>query len=84
MKSYLFQVVIEEDEFESGEKAFSAFCPALKGCNTWGKTYEEALENIHEAVALYVETLASRGQPVPVDPAGGVVEVAAPSVLVNV
>jgi predicted RNase H-like HicB family nuclease len=31
------------------------FCPALKGCHTWGRTYDEALANIREEVELYVE-----------------------------
>lgn len=60
MKSYLFQAVVEEDEQEDGEKAFSAYCPVLKGCNTWGKTYEEALAYIQESVGLYVESLAGQ------------------------
>jgi len=36
MKSYVFKVVVEEDETEDREKAYHAFCPALKGCHTWG------------------------------------------------
>ena len=55
MKSYVFRVVIEEDELEDGGQAFHAYCPALKGCYTWGNTYDEALANIREAAELYVE-----------------------------
>lgn len=54
MKSYVFRVVVEEDAMENGEKAFHAFCPALTGCHTWGRTYDEALANVREAVELYV------------------------------
>jgi hypothetical protein len=43
MKSYIFRVVIEPDKFEDGRDAWHGFCPALKGCHTWGHTYEEAL-----------------------------------------
>lgn len=32
-----------------------AYCPALKGCVTQGKTEEEALKNIKEAIELYLE-----------------------------
>jgi predicted RNase H-like HicB family nuclease len=32
-----------------------AHCPALKSCWSQGKTREEALENIREAVELYLE-----------------------------
>ena len=57
MKSYVFRVVIEDDVTEGGEKAYHAFCPVLKGCHTWGRTYEEALANIREAIELYVADL---------------------------
>ncbi|SPD72841.1 conserved hypothetical protein [uncultured Desulfobacterium sp.] len=33
-----------------------AHCPALKGCVTQGRTEEEALTNIKEAIELYLET----------------------------
>ncbi len=84
VKSYVFKVVIEEDAFEDGQKAFKASCPALKGCHSWGHTYDEALANIREAVELYVEDLKEAGEPIPSDPHQGVVEVQSPSVLVNV
>jgi len=34
-----------------------AYCPELKGCQTQGDTVEEALANLREAAALYLETL---------------------------
>ncbi len=34
-----------------------AYCPELKGCHTQGDTVEEALANLREAAALYLETL---------------------------
>ncbi|MBI5902215.1 MAG: type II toxin-antitoxin system HicB family antitoxin [Deltaproteobacteria bacterium] len=42
-------------------------CPSLPGCISQGKTKEEALENIKEAIALYVEGLEEKGLPVPED-----------------
>lgn len=83
MKSYVFQVVVEQDRLETGEPAYHAHCPALKGCHTRGHTYSEALANIREAVELYVEDLAEAGEPIPTD-VEGVVEVPSPSVAVNV
>ncbi len=44
--------IIEKDDF-----GYYAYCPELKGCQTQGKTFEEALANIKEAVELYLETL---------------------------
>lgn len=84
MKSYIFRVVVEEDTFEDGRRAFHARCPALQGCHTWGHSYEEAVANIREAVELYVDDLRAAGQPIPVDPEQGVVEWPTPSVAVNV
>ena len=45
-----FQVVLEQ-----GEDGYSvAHCPALRGCWSQGKTREEALANIQEAIELYL------------------------------
>ncbi len=42
-------------------------CPSLPGCISQGKTKEEALANIREAIELYLETLHDKGLPVPAD-----------------
>lgn len=84
MKSYIFKIVVEEDAFEDGRKAYHAYCPALKGCHTWGHTYQEALSNVREAVELYVEDLREAGDPIPIDPELGALELPTPSVAVNV
>jgi predicted RNase H-like HicB family nuclease len=83
MKSYVFKVVVEEDETEDREKAYHAFCPALRGCHTWGRTYDEALANAREAIEFYVEDLRESGQAVPVDPAQGALEWPTAAVAVN-
>lgn len=44
---------------------FSVFVPALPGCASQGETEEEALANIKEAIALYLEGLAADHQPIP-------------------
>jgi predicted RNase H-like HicB family nuclease len=42
---------------ESGEDGyFVAHCPSLKSCWSQGKTREEALKNIREAIDLFFET----------------------------
>lgn len=84
MKSYIFRVVVEEDVQPSGQKAYHAACPALKGCHTWGHTCAEALANIREAIELYIEDLREAGETVPVDPEHGAVEWPTPAVAVNV
>jgi predicted RNase H-like HicB family nuclease len=50
---YEFDVVILEDE--SG--GYVAFVPALPGCHTQGDTLQELMDNVREAVELYLETL---------------------------
>ena len=41
--------------------------PSLLGCISQGKTREEALANIEEAISLYIEVLQDRGEIVPSD-----------------
>jgi predicted RNase H-like HicB family nuclease len=40
-------------------------CPSLPGCVTQGRSKEEALENIKEAIRGYVESLRQDGLAVP-------------------
>ncbi|MBI4443857.1 MAG: type II toxin-antitoxin system HicB family antitoxin [Acidobacteria bacterium] len=84
MKSYVFEVVLEEDEFEDGRKAFHAYCPALEslGAATWGDTKEEALKNIREVVQMVIEELVEEGKQIPRD--GIVAELESPVVVATV
>jgi predicted RNase H-like HicB family nuclease len=38
------------------EEGYSTWCPGLPGCWSQGKTEEEALENIKDAIKGYIET----------------------------
>ena len=42
-----------------------AECPTLPGCISQGKTREEAIRNIREAIDLYISVLEEDGLPVP-------------------
>jgi predicted RNase H-like HicB family nuclease len=42
-------------------------CPSLPGCISQGKTREEAIANIREAIELYIESLKDDGLPVPAE-----------------
>ncbi len=44
-----------------------AECPSLPGCISQGKTQEEALLNIKEAIELWIEDALAHGEPIPVD-----------------
>lgn len=48
-----FDVVVLEDE----TGGYLAFVPALPGCHTQGDTMKELMENVKEAIELYLETL---------------------------
>jgi predicted RNase H-like HicB family nuclease len=50
-------VVIEQDE-----DGCYAWCPELKGCQSQGRTIEETLLNIREAIELFLETLTVWGR----------------------
>lgn len=56
-----YRVLIEQDE----DGVFVAEVPALPGCVSQGATRQEAVENIKEAIAAYVESLDAHGDPVP-------------------
>ena len=62
MRSLIFRIRIEPDVLPDGSTAFQATCPALKGCHSWGRTTEEALSNIREAVELYIDDLTAEGE----------------------
>ncbi len=46
---------------------YHAFCPALPGCHTEGDTLDEAVANLREAIAVYVERLLAHGEEPPVE-----------------
>jgi predicted RNase H-like HicB family nuclease len=47
-----WRAVLEKDP-ETGE--YAVWCPELPGCVSAGSTEEEAIANIKEAIALYLE-----------------------------
>jgi predicted RNase H-like HicB family nuclease len=52
-----FRVLIEPDE----DGVFVAVVPSLPGCVSQGATRAEALENVREAIGLYLESLEAHG-----------------------
>lgn len=53
MKIYNYTVIIDREE----DGGYHAFCPALPGCHTQGDTYDEIIDNIKDAIKLYLESL---------------------------
>jgi predicted RNase H-like HicB family nuclease len=56
-----YRVLIEQGE----DGFFVAEVPALPGCISQGATREEALANIREAIAGYLESLNEHQEPIP-------------------
>ncbi len=51
MKTYHLPVVVETDE----DGFFIVSCPLFKGCHTYGKTIDEAINNLKEVVQMCIE-----------------------------
>jgi len=56
-----FTVILEKED----EGGYHAFCPTLPGCHAQSETIEEGIQNIREAMQLYIESLIEDGLPVP-------------------
>lgn len=60
MKHMTLPIIVEADA-----DGYFVSCPALQGCYSQGDTYEEAIENIKDAIRLHIEDRQSRGEEVP-------------------
>lgn len=58
---YNYTVILEREE----EGGYHAFCLMLKGCHSQGDSFEETIENITEAIELYLESLMADNEPIP-------------------
>ncbi len=59
---YRYEIIIywsDEDE------VFVAEVPELRGCMAHGKTQSEAVENVNQAIELWVETAQEFGDEIP-------------------
>jgi len=54
-----FIVTVERDE----DGMFVVECPSIPGCVSQGKTEQEAVENIKDAIKQCLEVRAERGMP---------------------
>jgi predicted RNase H-like HicB family nuclease len=63
MKSEKFPVTIYQDE----EGWYVIECPVIPGCMSQGRTKQEALENIREAIQLCLEVRREKGLPLTIE-----------------
>jgi len=64
MKPLKYRVIIKKDPEDD---VYIVSVPTLPGCNTFGKTVEEAIEMAKEAIEVYIETLLDLGKEVPTE-----------------
>ena len=57
----LYRILIDQDE----DGHFVAQCATLPGCVSQGRTRDEAIANIKDAIAGYLESLKKHGEPIP-------------------
>jgi predicted RNase H-like HicB family nuclease len=60
MKHLTFPIVVE-----GNEDGYFVSCPSLQGCYSQGSTYEEAVENIKDAIRLHIEDRVADGEAIP-------------------
>ena len=56
-----FAITLEEDE----DGYIIVSCPALPGCHSQGRTEEEAVTNIREAIRGYIASMRRHGESIP-------------------
>lgn len=56
-----YRITLEQDE----DGIFTVECPSLPGCISQGKTREEAIDNIKDAIAGYLKSLRKHNEPIP-------------------
>jgi predicted RNase H-like HicB family nuclease len=58
-----FNITLDRDE----DGVWIAECPSIPGCVSQGATRDEAVRNIHEAIALCLEVRAEQGLPLTIE-----------------
>jgi predicted RNase H-like HicB family nuclease len=56
-----YRVLIQQDE----DGIYVAEVPSLPGCISQGRSREEAVANVREAMAAYLQSLEDHGDPIP-------------------
>ncbi len=61
MTTHRYTVILEREP----DGGFHAYCPTLKGCHSQGDSLDEAIDNIREAIDIYLESVEAHGEPIP-------------------
>jgi len=60
-KTQLYPIVIEY----LAEGGYYAECPVLPGCHVEADTYAEAVENLEDAIRIFLDSYRELGKPLP-------------------
>jgi predicted RNase H-like HicB family nuclease len=60
MKMFRYPIIIEK-----ADGNYSAYCPDLPGCIATGRTVEETMGRIKEAIRFHIEGMKKEGLPIP-------------------
>jgi len=60
MNNLRFTVISEKDS-----DGYYLYCPELQGCYSQGDTYDEAMDNIRDAIRLHVEDRLDNNEEIP-------------------
>lgn len=60
MRNYHFSILLEHDE-----DGYFGFCPELQGCYSQGGTYEQAIENVKDAIRLHIQDRLAAKEEIP-------------------
>ena len=60
MKNITLPIIVEADS-----DGFFVSCPTLQGCYSQGDTYEEAVENLKDAIKLHIADRLADGEEIP-------------------
>jgi len=63
MTTYRYTIILDRQP----DGGFHTYCPALRGCHSQGDSLDEAVDNMREAVEVYIESLAAHGEPIPTE-----------------
>ena len=60
MRQLSLPIVVEADT-----EGYFVSCPALQGCYSQGENYEQAVQNIKDAIRLHIEDRLAIGEDIP-------------------
>ncbi len=72
-KPMRYTVVLEQEK----DGGYVVSVPVLPGCVTQGDSRAEAIENIREAIELYIEDCREAGDPIPTEASKEFIEIEA-------